>query len=64
MEHFRERHNQRELLVVDIQFEQRPAADNLQIRKDNLANVDVRDQHVAGDLNWGKRKTKPAIRLQ
>lgn len=48
--HLTEGDHQRELLIADVQLEERPPADDLQRGEDNARDVDVADQHVAGHL--------------
>ena len=48
--HLGVRHNQGKLLILDVELEQRPTADDLEGGQDDLGNVDVADQDVAGDL--------------
>ncbi len=48
--HFGEGDDEGEFLVVDVEFEQSPSADDLQGRQDDAADVDVRDEDVAGDF--------------
>ena len=48
--HLGEGNDERELFVVDAEFEERPPADDLQRRKDDAADVHVADEDVAGHL--------------
>lgn len=45
--HFRQGDDEGEFLVVYTQFEQSSTANNLQRRKDDAFDIDVRDEHVA-----------------
>lgn len=48
--HLGEDDHERELLLVHVDLEERAAADDLQLGQHDAAHVDVRDEHVAGDL--------------
>ena len=42
--------DERECVVLDVELEEVATAHDLQRRQDDAAHVDVRDEHVAGDL--------------
>ena len=48
--HFREGDDESELIVVHVELEQGPAPDDLQAGQDDLLDIDVGDEDVAGDL--------------
>ena len=48
--HLGERDHERELVVLHVQLEERPAADDLQRRQHDARHVHMRDEDVAGDL--------------
>ena len=48
--HLGERDHERELIVLHVELEERPAADDLERRQHDPRHVHVRDEDVARDL--------------
>ena len=48
--HFGEGDDESELIVVHVELEEGPAPDDLQAGQDDLLDVDVGDEDVAGDF--------------